>query len=318
MIENEERRRKESEAVLRETELRLKKFRKTEKDSDFNIYTDKIGTYLQEQEMIFSKGKEEEKEAFDLYEDAKESHNRLQNLTKCLEVTIDAATQQLELLSKINTLRLELEQYNTRSSSERLTIYECMNTYMNNVKEELLEGRFKIEIPQIFKDLAKEFKGDVEKKIEKSKATESMIDVYFPLYCTVRVGLETIRLWKQLSYNNGYSDLTDQIDELEKYLKDVCALLPQPSFDKQADDLDIFDKSNSTVVLFFDHIVHETPAHHVENQSRVDTCLDFLRKQVDDDYDESKFRQLYLINCKDIVSPPLWALPIVHSPQYLR
>jgi len=317
LIENEEKRRKESELVLKETETRLKQFKKTEVDSDFNVYTNKIGSYLQQQEMIFTRGKEEEKEAFDIYDDAKKSSERLQNLSKCLETTIEAATQQLELLSKINTLRLELEQYNIRSSAERLRIYESMNLYVNGVKEELLDGRFKTEIPQMIKTLAKEFKRDMSHKIEVNASLGSS-EVYFPLYCTMRVGLETIRVWKQLSHKNDYSALSDQINELEKYLNQVCDLIPRPLFVKKSEDLDIFDKSKTTIVLFFDHIAHDTPLTHVENQSRVDTCLEFLRKQVDDDYDENKFKELNLINCKDIISPPLWTLPIVHSPQYLR
>ena len=317
LIENEKKRRKESELVLKETEMRLKQFKKTEVDSDFNIYSNKIGSYLQQKEMIFAKGKEEEKEALDMYDDAKRSSDRLLNLSKSLETTIEAATQQLELLSKINTLRLELEQYNIRSSAERLRIYESMNTYINGVKEELLEGRFKIEIPQMITALAKEFKRDMNGKVEVNAALGSS-EVYFPLYCTMRVGLETIRVWKQLSYKNDYSALSDQINALEAYLNQVCSLIPKPSFTKNPEDADIFDKSNSTIVLFFDHLAHDTPLTHVENQSRVDTCLEFLRKQVDDDYDNNKFRELNLINCKDIVSPPLWTLPIVHSPQYLR
>jgi hypothetical protein len=28
-------------------------------------------------------------------------------------------------------------------------------------------------------------------------------------------------------------------------------------------------------------------------------------------------RRLHMLNCNDIMSPPLWVLPLVHSPQYL-
>ena len=28
-------------------------------------------------------------------------------------------------------------------------------------------------------------------------------------------------------------------------------------------------------------------------------------------------RRLHMLSCNDIISPPLWVLPLVHSPQYL-
>lgn len=220
-------------------------------------------------------------------------------------------------------LRLELDQYNIKSSSQRLLIYESMTNYMNGIKKELLDGRFKTEIPLMFNEIVNEYKRDLLNltRLEKNETNNNNNnnkgdDDKISLYCTLRIGLESIRLWRQLNYNNQYfyADLSDQIDELEKHLLHLCSVLPSPLFNKK---YETNDYSNSTVVLYFDHICHETPSDHVENQRRVATCLELIRKQSDEYYDDEKFKELVLNNSKDVLSPPLWALPLVHSPEYL-
>ena len=107
--------------------------------------------------------------------------------------------------------------------------------------------------------------------------------------------------------------------------------------------------SNSTVVLFFDRVQHDTPAGHVECAARlvqkpsigcliaiyafyrVETSLAFLKSKLssvvhslrNNRYNESNNEEkmgesVKMLNCNDIVSPPLWILPIVHSPVYLQ
>src|SRR5262249_24296308 len=110
---------------------------------------------------------------------------------------------------------------------------------------------------------------------------------------------------------------------------------------------------NSTVVLHFDNLYHDTPEEHVEGQSRVQTCMKMLTDRMkianrarakqnllnsrggsdqkqnsnsngtgssDMDVDSLTVcltRKLRIKNCKDIVAPPLWCLPLTHSPLYL-
>ena len=53
---------------------------------------------------------------------------------------------------------------------------------------------------------------------------------------------------------------------------------------------------------------------------RIDTCMEALKAL----YNQSKSqptscnRSVHILSCDDIVSPPLWCLLLVHSPQYLR
>lgn len=125
----------------------------------------------------------------------------------------------------------------------------------------------------------------------------------------------------------------------ESHLRQRLALMPLPS-NTAADCSKIFRKTDATIVLFYDHLTHATPDEHVESMARVQSCMrilaDQLHKQTTvlpqstridsstDGTDEvaskrltQRARRLHLLCCNDVVGPPAWCLPLVHSPQYL-
>ena len=79
------------------------------------------------------------------------------------------------------------------------------------------------------------------------------------------------------------------------------------------------------------------PLHLLFFAHRVKTCLKMIAAQLNDqahslvptftsNNDEGepnlkriakRERRLHMLSCNDIISPPLWCLPLVHSPQYL-
>lgn len=75
--------------------------------------------------------------------------------------------------------------------------------------------------------------------------------------------------------------------------------------------------NSATIVLYYDHIVHNTPKFHNENVLRVETSLKSLKNQEAFTNNIESMRKLKMINCNDIISPPTWCLPLVHAPHYL-
>ncbi|KAJ1400992.1 hypothetical protein B484DRAFT_240219, partial [Ochromonadaceae sp. CCMP2298] len=153
------------------------------------------------------------------------------------------------------------------------------------------------------------------------------------LYCASRVGLETVRLWRQLALHNLAPELARRLDEFEAHLRGTLLTQAAPAPTPEGRD-------NATVVLFFDHLQHDTPEDHVEHQSRVLTCMKTLSDRLavepqgpesesDTDTDQPRRslrsaqpgvwrgRALSLVRCNDILCPPMWCLPLAHSPQYL-
>ena len=126
------------------------------------------------------------------------------------------------------------------------------------------------------------------------------------------------------------------MEAFETHLRHRLSTMPLPS--NTAEDCSkIFRKTDATIVLFYDHLTHATPDEHVESMARVQSCMrilaDQLHKQTTvlpqstriDSTDEEvtskrltqRARRLHLLCCNDVVGPPAWCLPLVHSPQYL-
>ena len=131
----------------------------------------------------------------------------------------------------------------------------------------------------------------------------------------VRSGLEFVRLWRQYCPEAFYPSLTTKMIEFEDYSIQISNNLPNP-IALLADKTVQYRKSNSTVILYFDHLFHGTPEGHVESQARIKTCLRLLKQQ-ESGGKVKKGRAIVFQPCNDICSPPLWVLPLVHSPYYL-
>jgi hypothetical protein len=138
-------------------------------------------------------------------------------------------------------------------------------------------------------------------------------------YCMVRSGLEFVRLWKQYCSTFDYPVLLSKLDEFTGYSIQIFQRLPDPIILHTEKNPPAYE--NSCVVLYFDHLFHGTPEGHVESQARIQTCLKYLRQQSEQKNSTSSSssgdKKLVLTECNSIISPPLWVLPLVHSPQYL-
>jgi len=248
-----------------------------------------------------------------------------------LEDFIDNVSEQQQLLRRINELRIEVDRYNVSSAENRFVTFQGVQKYVQNVHSDFIQMRLSIEIPQLFDNLVSTFTQStslLDHSVHpgaSSAVPPSMQESSLSLQCAARVGLETVRIWRQLELNHCHPNIDQSIYNFEQRLMKALEHQPVPSV-IDADALNIYRVSNATVVLYFDHLHHDTPEDHVETQSRVSTCMRAIRdrmheeqRKIDMDRDDAvpDKRQLVILNCNDVVSPPLWCLPLAHSPRYL-
>jgi hypothetical protein len=104
-------------------------------------------------------------------------------------------------------------------------------------------------------------------------------------YCSLRAGLETVRVWKQLCANELYRDITDEVIAFENDVRHRLKthlngdILYQPR-ENDSETSAVFKRPDATVVLFYDHLTHSTPDEHVENVTRVKACLRMIASQL--------------------------------------
>ena len=263
---------------------------------------------------------------------------------------------------------MEADKYNIASAQKRMTVYSDLSRYVQNVRQSFVQRRLAEEMPAMFDNLVAVFnlaqsaaagrnghvssctvtaaaicdatavvdgvtdnKKTTDETAVPTTATTAEQDK-LSLYCAARVGLETIRIWRQLNLHIAQPALVRSIDEFQAQLTATLATQAPPS-PQDPEASGVYQAENSTVVLFFDHLQHDTPEDHVEAQSRVLTCLKMLtdhlvhdpphsRMELENSEDPSEGavkvpRSMKLLNCNDILSPPVWCLPLAHSPQYL-
>ena len=230
------------------------------------------------------------------------------------------------MLKKVNELRVEADKYNIESAESRVVMFQGLEKYVQSVNERFVQQRLSEEMPQLFSNLVNVFEHILVPQAGDPNCEKFKCDEMLSLFCAARVGLETIRIWQQLNLHVIQPSMVTAIEQFEKRLRSVQAMqkLPAPT---DADAAAVYKANNATVVLFFDHLAHDTPEDHVEANSRVLTCLKMLTEhlqselgamEVDADYLNAKGRRsMQLLNCNDVLSPPVWCLPLAHSPQYL-
>jgi hypothetical protein len=231
-------------------------------------------------------------------------------------------------------------------------VFQGVRGYVHGVRENFVQRRLANEMPALFANLASQIASasrrngghaahaDTEARVISENDLAGMSDSTangaagdadsLSMYCAARVGLETIRIWKQLNLHIAQPTLYKPIDEFQALLTATLATQKLPSSHDAAAQ-SVYRAASSTVVLFFDHLQHDTPEDHVEAQSRVLTCLKMLTDhlvdepphamEVEGDADNGvpkrAVRSMQLLNCNDILAPPVWCLPLAHSPQYL-
>ena len=196
-----------------------------------------------------------------------------------------------------------------------------MDSMLRGVRSQYIEKVAANHIETICADLVETFllatneclDSAVQKASDEASALENPT-----FFCIVRMSLEFLRLWNQSLRDSDYPELAKKFESFSEYNAKILMNLPDPIslIGKSHDSGAAYNYKSSTVVLYFDHIVHETPDGHVESQARVETSLKLLREQKQPQNAEN-VRKLSFLCCNDILSPPLWLLPLVHSPQYL-
>lgn len=246
------------------------------------------------------------------------------------ETFVDVVGTQSEVLSKVNTIKIQLDTFNKASAANRLNMLGSLQNAFSAIQSKVMQQRMSQDFPILLQNLNEIFRNMISSAEYSAKPnselTAALSDQPVSIYCAVRIGLETLNLWRRLVNVSPIQPFVENhLLEFSQFLTNVSDRLP----DAPAVGIDSSDQFvDSTVVLYFNHIFHDTPGSHIENQSRTDSCIKLLMKKVNSQVrnhhllqgsssNSSIMKQLVLEKCNEILSPPLWCLPLVHGPQYL-
>ena len=211
--------------------------------------------------------------------------------------------------------RHEVESFNESKCAQRTSIYHFLVTELKNMKQAFIPCKIYPEIHQNFDVFLNMFQdGNVKSDVAINHDEMANANLYY----SARIGLELIRLWKQSTFGTidvGRSITMDRLcDQFKSVSKD-----PRYNPRSFSDILSgpTFYGDNTTVVLYFDHLLHNTPPDHIERDARVQMSLKLVNGQSKAGILMESVRALELIKCNDILSAPVWCLPLVHSPHYL-
>lgn len=221
---------------------------------------------------------------------------------------------QAEIMCKVNILRRSVAEFNHQSAARRLQMLLSLANYMNTNLQSFMQKEVMVESHSLFEFLTSQFYQVGE--ILRNSAND-VVGAQQSLVLILRIGLETLRVWRGLGADEFYSNLMSEVSGFENFLRNSLGqLTDSASTSPITQSSDSSQEKPQTIVLYYDKIFHDTPEDHVENQARVSTSLKLLKKRVHNQ-EEPLLRSVVLQNCDDIVSPPAWCLPLVHSPQYL-
>ena len=318
IITENEKLQKINESLIQRRES-LEHLTSTDNDSIVTVVITKLQQELEIREEILKFAEIEEEKAKQIYLKAVSVRKQANEKVTIIEKITTTATKQRESLIKIHNIRIETDEYQSVVLSSRLNIYQNILKYLNIAKKQLNDEYFGNEISELFHNLINSFQYNLNQSNSNQNSTQTLHGI--------RIGFEIIRLWKQLNIkdvnnmNNNDSDITmiNTISLLETEFHSLETKLSEISSSAiLTSNVSLNRNDNTTVVLYYDHLVHNTPPNHIESQARIITSLNILRNQ-STNYDNSQYdRSIQIVSCNDVISPPLWLLPLVHSSNYLH
>lgn len=349
--EDEEERRVQSATAIEQAQRRLRVLQSDSTDEEaaaLRTCESALEAELKERNTALEQAEKEEDEARRLYEAAIAKRKKAATKVDTIDSLLVATHTQRKTLQSVTSRRLELENYNIASASKRIDLLSQLDTHLAAVKEKLLGVKIKEDVLVMFEQLVSVFKSSFLEMEGRSFTRTQLADRDIQMFLAAQIGLETIRLWRQMSPVHVIDVMKDTLNAFEVTLRSIIKNLPVPSPDDSAHTTGIARHNDSTVILYFDHIFHDTPRAHVENQDRVKTSMDALKaillmaatpvtasdtkhlasplrslvtmgadKEFSNKRQARRTRAVQMIRCNDVLSPPLWAVPLVHSPQYI-
>ncbi len=179
---------------------------------------------------------------------AKKSKESVENF----ENFIDIVGTQSEVLTKVNAIKIQLDTFNSTSASNRLKLFDSLQIALQS-DSRVLQQRIKLEFPILLQNLSEIFRTMIKSidYVDKNRELcNELSDQPVSMYCAVRIGLETINLWRRL--DSSIDTAIDQLlNEFSAYLTGISMMLS----DAPVTSIDCGTQfKDSTVVLFYNHL----------------------------------------------------------------
>lgn len=232
---------------------------------------------------------------------------------------LDTMGAQIETTKKINQMQFMLDKFNAEGAKRRIDLFGTIRGDLVSTQEVFFQRSFSTEFPCLLNQVTALFSTSSQPAPAQTNGTECVAvnsgvsdSVSFPF--AIRIGLETVKVFRALKEGIVFDVLDNQLGGFEAHLKGL-----EKSFPANTKPNSSYRQDDTTVILHFSHLCHDTPDDHVEAQSRINTSLKLLERELaQNDSAGATTRSMVLQNCNDIVAPPLWCLSLVHSLQYLN
>jgi len=281
-----------------------------------------VSSVCSHEQRLVTAAKAAEAEALRVYEAAQEATSASTRRLHAVRHFASELDFQKDLLLKVNSVRLDLAQRDRVVSQGRLDMYKGVSEVMVGVREKVLPRQVVTEMEFVMNRVLAEYEqflqltmelplkpveapvvelvsGDSGETAEHganvataAAATEvkAMRKKEMEVFCSIRTGLELVRLWKQTAgMGDGQApvvvDMSAKIDEFQltllAHMRDPRWKLAS-TVERDTTKADIKVLVDTTAVLYTDRYVHATPPGHVESSLRVQTSLRLLRQQEQD------------------------------------
>jgi hypothetical protein len=283
------------------------------------------------EEVILAQKQEEE--AFRAYEEAKRRKRMIEENLQDVETSLDFFKAQTDLLKQIDEIKIVINRYNYESAEQRLTLLKSLQSNLSEAQTAFLEEHIFQELPVILNymsDIVMNLVNNQDTVLSTSSSSnhlEGKSQSQLSSLHSLRICQEAIKLFRRLTINSSFQPFLQKLLELEKNIIQLEEnLLSNEKIPRLTPPVTAPNYQNSTVILYFTHVLHDTPTNHVEDQQRVDKAIKVLMKlkansltlTATSSSTGSNVHSLIFEKCENIKSPPFWCLPLVHSSHYLK
>lgn len=164
------------------------------------------------------------------------------------------------LLSIVADLRIHILEQKQKRSASRVKLLSKYQEFNGVIVKDILQRRFEVELPDLYSKIMTLLLDSFDNQLDVATVNQSL-----------RLGLEVLRLWRQLTITYANKSLLQRFTAHENALTNKL-MQGDKAHSQGSNRTGEFD--NCTAFLYFNHIYHDTPDGHMESKRRMDTVVE--------------------------------------------
>ena len=235
---------------------------------------------------------DEEARAKAAYERACQIRNDVSSRVSRLRKSIDMVNENKQIIDEVNSKRQDLSQYRVDTIEEFIGLLESVQKYLRIVELHFDSEDLHRNISSILCDTFSHSFLDAFQTLQEGAVQLSHFNIlskessrpsssgnnnsFLAATCISQLGLEMVRLWRQLNTDKLSSEVCSVISQVEEEISTNISTLSSITKNSQRIKVGSLVKAtssapeyvDSTIVLYYDHLEHGTPQWHFECPGR--------------------------------------------------